>query len=37
MHESVAADADPVLAWWPKGGKLRFIHPDEWPSAAVAA
>jgi Holliday junction resolvase len=25
------AGADPVLAWWPPRGKLRFIGSDEWP------
>lgn len=27
------AGADPVLAWWPKRGELRWIWPDEWPGA----
>jgi Holliday junction resolvase len=25
------AGADAVLAWWPKNGKLRLIHANEWP------
>ena len=31
------AGADAVLAWWPPRGKLRWIWPDEWPEARVAA
>lgn len=26
------ANADIVLAWWPKRGKLRWIEAEEWPS-----
>jgi Holliday junction resolvase len=29
------ADADAWLAWWPKHGKLRWIHEAEWPPAHV--
>lgn len=25
------AGANPVLAWWPPYGKLRWIDPGEWP------
>jgi len=25
------AGADPVLAWWPSRGKLRWIGAEEWP------
>lgn len=25
------AGADPWLAWWPSGGTLMWIPPDEWP------
>ncbi len=25
------AGADAYLAWWPKGGQLRWFHSDEWP------
>lgn len=27
------ADADALLAWWPRGGLLRFIPEAEWPPA----
>jgi Holliday junction resolvase len=26
-----AAGANALLAWWPKGGKLKLIPEDEWP------
>ena len=27
------AGADAVVAWWPKGGKMRLINEWEWPNA----
>lgn len=30
------AGADPVLAWWPSRGKLRWITPNEWPALRAA-
>ena len=31
------AGASAWLAWWPKGGRLRWIPSSEWPRARVAA
>lgn len=31
LREAIAADAEPVLAWWPKDGALTMISADEWP------
>lgn len=31
------AGADPVLAWWPPRGKLRWFEPSEWPPLKAAA
>ena len=31
------AGASAYLAWWPKGGKLRWVHSSEWPAIKVAA
>ncbi len=27
------AGAEAWLAWWPKGGKLTWIHSDHWPAS----
>jgi hypothetical protein len=34
LHEGEAAGADVVLAWWPKGGDLRWIGPEDWPGSS---
>jgi len=31
LAEGEAAGADVTLAYWPKGGRLQWIGPDEWP------
>jgi len=31
------AGADPVLAWWPPRGRLRWFGPEEWPVVRTTA
>jgi Holliday junction resolvase len=35
LHDALSAGAEPVLAWWPKGGPLRLIPACEWPSRSA--
>jgi Holliday junction resolvase len=32
LAEAIVAGAEPVLAWWPKHGRLTLISSCEWPS-----
>lgn len=37
IHESIAAGAEAVLAWWPPYGQLKFLESCEWPESLVRA
>lgn len=37
LDEARAAGTDCTLAWWPKGGELRWVTPTEWPALRRAA
>lgn len=34
LAEGELGDADVVLAWWPRGGDLRWIEPEDWPGTS---